>query len=175
MIFKIKISYTILLIIFVLSCNNSSNTKTSNNSLIGKQLIIPDSLQLFNNYELYNYEDECSDAKITLIYHLNGGCNGCIEGLKSWNNLINNHFSNIDINIKIFAYTPNKELFSSFIKDIKVTNPIFIDTYDEFYFSNNLPPSQRFKMFLIDQGNTILAMDDLLNNSQSIQYFFGYY
>ena len=171
---KLKPFYLLIIISLITCCVRSSKLVRDNSideKIMVNKLYIPDSLDLYiegrpnllSKVNLFN--------KKTLIYHLNGDCDACINSLNEWNELIHKNFTVYNLNILVIAHVSELDLFKMFLKEVNIKYPIYIDPYDEFFFKNMLTQSQRYEMFLVDCDKTILAMGNLLYDNKSMSIF----
>ncbi|WP_421917789.1 hypothetical protein [Marinifilum sp.] len=99
----------LLLISFLLfvSCDGykrKTDIKNAIEALVGNNVIIPDSLELFYPE---NYIEKPRDFNIQVYSCINGNCGICLEDLKLWNDFImqNEMANEVNFNFFVNAYS----------------------------------------------------------------------
>lgn len=160
--------YTMLCLVLTLIVSCSSKDKEQRDIVaewIGKELIIPDSLQAQIGDTPIDYDFNDADFKI-VTYIDSTGCTGCKMKLKEWDSFIDKLKLKSDISLNfIMIISHNNE---SFVKEIINNNqflhPYSIEKNNSFFTINKLSKSRKLNTFLLDRENKIIALGNPIVN-----------
>ena len=167
--YKIVLFTSIVVCIGALSCNQSKrHIEGQLREFIGTEIIIPESLFLFNNEN----NPINRDAKYKIVSYIDSlSCTSCYlnNSTMVWADLLNS-FKNQDFSLFMIFYTQDIEgirrLFESYNLDV----PFFIDFYGEFKDSNKIPIETMFHTFLL-RDNTVILVGDPSNNPKLLRLY----
>ncbi len=156
-----------MLMSVIMSCNCSDKEQRDIvTEWIGKELIIPDSLQFQIGDIPIEYDFNDADYKI-VTYIDSTGCTGCKMRLKEWDNFISSLKCSSDtvrVNFVMIVSHVNTEYLNEILKQKNFLHPITIDNEGIFYKSNHLPENNKYQTFLLTGDNRIVAIGNPINN-----------
>ena len=169
------ILHTILCLILTLIVSCSSKDKEQRDIVaewIGKELIIPDSLQAQIGDTPIDYDFNDADFKI-VTYVDSTGCTECNMQLQIWNEVINDLKStdNVDVNFLMIVNSNKPDQIESLLKRDMFKHPITIDPTDRFKHINQFPDKNQYQTFLLDSDNKILALGNPANNPKIFELY----
>ena len=148
-IMKTIFSVLCLFLLFI-SCSNAKKTNYYLEEVekwLGKTIIIPDSLPVYYENDIYSYSNDYIDTtKYHIISNIDGTCYHCIESFEIWKDIIDECPNDkVQFIFIINTNTPKKVLF--FLESLNFNYPIIIDENGEFDNFNQLD----------DISNTVLT------------------
>lgn len=156
----------LFLMILCLSCN--SRKQEINRTIkewSNKTIIFPPSLQAkvygkdTNAYELLN-------RKYKILLHVDStGCSPCKLGLHSWTKLIESYQPYQDsVSFILVAHVLNPRKMEIICRENQFIYPIFYDIDGKMDKANAFPQDEKFRCFLIDSNNKVLAIGNPTQN-----------
>ncbi len=170
---KSKFIYGISMLLFTISmfgCFNMNEKKKSTTSIaifdtlaIGKQLTIPDSLEVYKPFDNYSLDsNEIAKSSLKIYTFVDVSCSSCIDNIKKWN-LIMPSFDNYKVPVIMVCQSrDNFELFKFFCESGKVGKlyyPFFLDKSEK-YFKLNPFINHSNHTLLTTQNNKIVGIGD---------------
>lgn len=167
---NIKEYIMILLCTFsIISCKKNQNIvkddsfKVVIDNILGKKLIISDSLELYHPFlNVINSKEEVLNPKLKIYSHIDASCGTCIENLKAWNNLIPEfNMKNVEV-ILICTSDNNFELLKYYFESKEIasfSHPLLLDHNNDYLLQNEfMSKSKNFETVLTDKNNEILLL-----------------
>lgn len=152
----------------IISCKKNQNSevvdslKSTIDLNLGKRLIIPDSLELYNFLSDSIDIKEIFNSELKIYTHIDASCGTCIESLMAWNNLIPELNRN-NIDVILICTSDNKfELLKYYFESKEIDNfsyPLFLDHKNNFLKNNKfMLKSKNFETVLTDKDDSILLL-----------------
>ncbi len=174
----------ILLCVFsIISCDKKQNKakvnlfKATINNNLGKKLIVPDSLVLYNPFPSSTKGKVMLNSKLKIYSHIDASCGTCIESLKAWNNLIPK-FNKKNIEVILICSSDNKfELLKYYFESKEIENFshfLFLD-YKNYFMNKNtfMTESKNFETVLTDNNGKILLLGNPNFSSKIKELYFN--
>ncbi|MDE5687281.1 MAG: hypothetical protein K2I18_01485 [Paramuribaculum sp.] len=153
------IAIIFLMIIFV-SCDSATQSNRDIVSeVVGKQIIIPDTLTIRIKNDTINYDFSDAGFKI-LVYVDSSDCTSCKMKLGKWVDIVN-EFKNItggDLNFLMIVNSHNDEEISYYLERDNFPLPVAIDADGRFRSLNKIRKENEYQTFLLDESDNILAI-----------------
>lgn len=166
---KKSIFIYILLLWGLLACKESETQRITNlmRSWRGKVVCFPEDTQLlsFIGDSIYKYNLRSTDYAI-ITYVDSIGCMSCKLQLPEWEKLIDtvDSVSGGTVSCLFFFHPSDKKELISLLKRVHFTYPVCIDASDSFNKLNRLPSDDRFRTFLLDKDNKVIAIGNPVHN-----------
>lgn len=164
-----RFSYVIMSLILVMmtSCRGRLDKEREVlSSLLGREIIIPDSLECRIQDIPVDYDMNDADYKI-ITYIDSAGCVPCRMKLSAWKEVINeyNGISNSDIEFLMIinASAKNRDL-KIILNQYKFPYRVLFDPRNKFHESNAFSGDDHFHTFLVDCNNHIVAVGNPADN-----------
>jgi hypothetical protein len=171
-----------LIIFFILATTFSCKKKTSKeheknlksivDNTLGKELILPDSLEVYKSFpNIITDSIQMSYANYKIYSHVNVSCSTCVDGIKKWDNLATKFLKQ---GTPIFLICSSKDNFE-LVKEIfesKILKgfsfPVFLDVKNKFRDKNSfMYESAHFETVLTDRNNKILLMGNPIYSKET--------
>ena len=172
-----RLSSVIMLIGLVLAAASCSGRvdkeKEVLSSLLGREIVIPDSLVCRILDTPIEYDISNADYKI-ITYIDSAGCVPCRMKLASWKEIINEYkgITDEDIEFLMIINAPAKS------RDLKIilsqydfTYPVMFDPDNEFRQKNNLSDDQQFHTLLLDLNNEVIGVGNPAENPKIRDFY----
>lgn len=164
-----KLHFFILLLgtyILLFSCKESPQKEIAKivTEWQDKEIIFPDDI-IFTRYgqDTIPYNIPESSYKI-LLYVDSVGCTDCKLQLHKWSELIAelNSLTGHDVPVLFFFHPKDKRELTYLLKRDAITIPVCIDDKDQLNAINRFPSREDFQCFLIDNGNKVIYIGNLI-------------
>lgn len=156
----------VTLVLFFISCESKNDRhKKAVESLIGKEIRIPENAECQIQDIPFDYDFDDADYKI-ITYIDSAGCTSCNMKLASRNASIDEFktLEDIEVNYLLIINSKNKEEIIRLLKMGEFNHPVMIDTEGEFIRYNEMPEESAYHTILLDNSNRILAVGDPVKN-----------
>ncbi len=164
-----KLRYIIIgfYLIILFSCNNDNRNMTVDivTRFINKELIVPDTIDMFMFDKCLKNNDMPHKNKLSIITYVNGNCGKCVEQMFLWDEYMNKNNLKDSISLLIFVNAFDYSIFEYHTEEAKFKYPVFHDRSNYFFISNNLPEKNHFQTFLVDSNNLVQAIGNPIINS----------
>jgi hypothetical protein len=159
--------------------SDNKATLTVNDSLIGKKIHMPDSLEAFSPFKDSLYMDSAQLAKHTSfrVYTIvNVSCSSCIPDIDKWNRLTA-EFMKYDVPVILVCITKDNFEYVKFLfengKVRKFPFPVFLDLKGRFYQKNDFFHREVYgQAVLVDKSNTIVASGRPIDSDEIKSLYF---
>lgn len=163
-----KTLYIFVISLLIISCENK-NKKEIIDTIAewdGKEIVFPlHSVYTIQGEDTVYHNDEHAKYKI-LTYVDTTGCTSCKLQLAKWRNFISktDSISGGSVDFLFYLFPKNmKELFFLMKRD-RFTYPVCIDEKDSLNLLNGFPKDDRFRTFLLDEQNRVVAIGNPIHN-----------
>lgn len=172
----LKYSITVILLCSIVSCKKDPNT-TKFNALklvvennLGKKLIIPKSLELYQQLANPANKKGVVNYSFKIYSHIDASCGTCLLNLKSWKKLIP-EFNKKNVQVILVCTTDDKfELLKYFFETKEIKNfphPLFLDHNNQFLKKNNfMNVNKNFETVLTTNDNTIVLIGNPMMSTE---------
>lgn len=164
-----RLSSVIILIGLVLATASCSGRvdkeKEVLSSLLGREIVIPDSLVCRILDTPIDYDMSDADYKI-ITYIDSSGCTPCRMKLPLWNELINEFKSSEDVEVgflMILNSEPDKEIIYDIKRDAFL-HPVVFDSDGLYDSANRLPAGDEYHTLLLDIDNRVVCVGNPVFN-----------
>jgi hypothetical protein len=170
--YQLKLSgYISFVIYFLASCSSSGKDREIVRQWIGKEIILPSSME----YKIMGRDTLCTDlwdkAYKILTYVDSAGCTSCQLGIPQWQQIMNICESNdIDVSFLFVVHSNNYEDFGYELLLDNFNYPIIYDRQNRFYELNHFLPYP-YRTFLLDKDNKVILIGSPINNPQMLQLY----
>ena len=170
--------YLLFIFVFLISCQESESDRISHlvKEWEGKEIVFPEEC----SFSIYGKE-ACAapalDAPFKIVYYVDSvGCLSCKLNLRKWKSFMQEVDSLSEDKVSFFFYFhPKKNDQAALNNELKGNNfeiPVCIDKGDLFCRQNQLPETESFHAFLLDEQNKVSVIGNpILNPSVRELYF----
>ena len=164
-----KLRYIIIgfYLIILFSCNNDNRNMTVDivTRFINKELIIPDTIDMYIFDKRMKSKNMSHRNKLSIITFVNGNCGKCVEQMLLWDEYMNKYNLKDSISLLIFVNAFDYSIFEYHTQKAEFKYPVIHDRNNCFFISNNLPEKIHFQTFLVDSNNIVQAIGNPTINS----------
>ena len=167
-------AFGIITLTFILSCKQDEKIKVLNNSIesnLNKEILYPDSLEVYNPFENYK-EENVLVPQLKIITSVNASCATCVSYINDWHSFSEELISK-DISIPIvpiFYSDDDFQLLFYSCEESRIPTfnfPFYLDYKDEFSNLNTfVTENDSFKTMLIGKDNKILLIGSPLESEK---------
>jgi len=154
-----------LALLVIMSCNNSeNNTENYLRKIIGKKIVLPEDLLLFNSVDTSYYNAIYAPCKLVTIID-SASCSECrIKSLYVLKSIVDKDKTSKSRFIVIFD---TKDIYNTeqIFEKYKIKIPFFIDLKHNISKMNEIPDKRTFQTFLLIDEKVIVAGDPTYNST----------
>ncbi|NOU62024.1 hypothetical protein [Marinifilum caeruleilacunae] len=153
-----NITLILLILLFLIGCKENTgqnNISEVVKSFVGKELVLPDSLEIFypKNFEIDEY---FMDYTVAVVAFIDGNCSKCAEDILKWGNFIKTHQMCEEVSFCFYVGADSYWSLENFMNKNKIPFPIFKDPQKKFIRQNNLHSNSMFHSFLLIDKKIVL-------------------
>lgn len=157
--YHLFIRINIIFLVLITSCRNHNiiDYYKESKSFMHKQLLIPDTLDVYKSG--INIKVDIFNTPYKIATYINGECSSCLKKLILWDDFIKtNCLNNRNVSVLFFINARDYDQIQFIIENANFNYPVIYDPDNIFYFYNSLSNNTHFQTFLVDSNNFVLAI-----------------
>lgn len=141
-------------------------------SFIGSNLELPQTGMTLQNGKFVQVE--IMRTNFTIVTRIDGTCTQCFVDFEKWKSLLDLAERRDDVSILFYVHTRDVDEFVSFYYPrLGISNPIHIDTLDQFLVANKISPNdnRNYHTFLLDEDGKVVLVGNPASHDSILKYY----